>query len=108
MQLVLRVLLLRVPGVLAPAFGGGLTNAQVAAAGFGPEAGGIYAGRSGLASILDNKGTSMALQGLGKATARPQRQAMGSPPPPQRERWTGCSSPDAGRAGVYRTVEKAR
>jgi hypothetical protein len=87
-------------GVLAPAFGGGLTNAQVAAAGFGPEAGGIYAGRSGLASILDNKGTSMALQGLGKATARPQRQAMGSPPPPQRRSGPMQPPPMPGRAGI--------
>lgn len=87
-------------GVLAHGFGGGLTNAQVASAGFGPEAGGVYAGKSGLASMLDNKGTSMALQGLSKATAKPQRQAMGSPPPPQRRRGPMQPPPMPGRAGI--------
>jgi hypothetical protein len=61
-------------GVLAPAFGGGLTNAQVAAAGFGPEAGGIYsAGSSPINAGKMDKAMEVMAQGQSMAGGQPSQ-----------------------------------
>ena len=71
-------------GVLASGAGGGLTAGQVAAAGFGPSAGGIYAAPTGgIGSVLKSPGAKMATKGLG----------MSQPPKQQQQRMAAAPAP---------------
>jgi hypothetical protein len=95
-------------GVLAGGAGGGVTAGTAAAGGFAPSVlGTAAAGKAGLglpaASSLGSKltgpGASMALKGLGQATAQPERPPI-APPPPQKRRGPMQPPPMPGRSGI--------
>jgi hypothetical protein len=71
-------------GVLLPEFGGGLTEAQVAAAGFGPEAGGIYsAGSSPIDAGKIDKAMKIMGQGQSMAGGQPSQPRPKTPSFPE-------------------------